>query len=402
MNKLDYDRYIWESVNRFNTPQFLCFESILNKTLLKLNSINSYIPIKHWYSFKTQPVKEYLLSVKKMGMSVEVVSEYEYLAALNCGFSPEDILINGAGKWKWIKKYNIKNLNYIFDSIYDIKNISKIAKKQNWNIGIRLTIKSSRDPDEQIYSGQFGLTKKELPCAIKILRNNFLIPNIIHFHCRTMIPNSSYYYEAINETAEFCKDLKLYPKIIDIGGGLPVSTTKYRSEKSDNIDINDFTYKISKFVKEKIPSVEKLWMENGRYLTASSSILILRILDIKDRNNTRYLICDGGRINHAMVSDWECHQLETYSKKSNKNKNTCFTTICGPTCMAYDFLQRQQLPLDLEIGDLVIWHDAGAYHIPWETRFSGGLAQVIWCDNKNNLKLIRYRESFKKWWGQWI
>lgn len=402
MNKLDHNKIIWDSVNKFETPQFLCFESILNKTVLKLKNMKSYIPIKHWYSFKTQPVQEYLLSVKKMDMSVEVVSEFEFLAALDCNFSPENILINGVGKWKWVKKINIKNLNYIFDSINDIKNISKLAKKLNWNIGIRLAVRSSRDPDEQIYSGQFGITKKEIPNAIKLLKSNSLTLDIIHFHCRTMVPDSTYYHEAINEIADICKDLNLNPKIIDIGGGLPVATTKYRSEFIENIDINDLSYNISKIIKEKIPSVERLWMENGRYLTASSSILILSILDIKDRNNTRYIICDGGRINHAIVSDWEYHQLITYSKKSSEEKKTCFSTICGPTCMAYDFLQRQQLPLDLEIGDLVVWYDAGAYHIPWETRFSGGLAPVIWCDNKNNLKLVRNRESFTNWWSQWI
>jgi hypothetical protein len=53
------------------------------------------------------------------------------------------------------------------------------------------------------------------------------------------------------------------------------------------------------------------------------------------------------------------------------------------------------------MGDYIIWMNAGAYHIPWETRFSHGLANVIWCDNKGNMSLKRKMESFAKWWSNW-
>jgi hypothetical protein len=44
--------------------------------------------------------------------------------------------------------------------------------------------------------------------------------------------------------------------------------------------------------------------------------------------------------------------------------------------------------------------DAGAYHLPWETRFSHGLATVLWHDGKS-VKTVRPREKFADWWGQW-
>jgi hypothetical protein len=59
------------------------------------------------------------------------------------------------------------------------------------------------------------------------------------------------------------------------------------------------------------------------------------------------------------------------------------------------------LPNDIKIGDRLVWLNAGAYHIPWETRFSYGLAAVIWCDEAGQLSLAREAEDFQSWWGQW-
>jgi hypothetical protein len=46
--------------------------------------------------------------------------------------------------------------------------------------------------------------------------------------------------------------------------------------------------------------------------------------------------------------------------------------------MAFDQLVRRQLPRSIRIGDRLIWFEAGAYHLPWETRFSHGLAEIWW------------------------
>jgi len=68
--------------------------------------------------------------------------------------------------------------------------------------------------------------------------------------------------------------------------------------------------------------------------------------------------------------------------------------------MAFDRLCRSDLPTDIRIGDLVIWYNAGAYHIPWETRFSHGLAAVVWID-RGDMGLARRRETFEEWWNLW-
>ena len=112
----------------------------------------------------------------------------------------------------------------------------------------------------------------------------------------------------------------------------------------------------------------------------------------------RQLICDGGKTTNALVATWEDHALIPLAPHEGE---TCLTTVNGPTCMAFDQLARRELPRGLSVGDYLIWMEAGAYHLPWETRFSHGLAAVHWHDGRR-VSLVRAREEFPQWWGQWV
>lgn len=147
-----------------------------------------------------------------------------------------------------------------------------------------------------------------------------------------------------------------------------------------------------------MPSITEVWLENGRYLSGTTAVLVVSITDRKRRDDAIYLICDGGRTNHALVSDWEEHSVEVIPQRGGAAE---LTTICGPTCMAFDHLGRFQLPA-ADVGDLIIWKDAGAYHIPWETRFSHGTCPVVWCDENWQPWVCRRRESLRSWWDQWL
>jgi hypothetical protein len=44
------------------------------------------------------------------------------------------------------------------------------------------------------------------------------------------------------------------------------------------------------------------------------------------------------------------------------------------------------------VGDVIVWLDAGAYHLPWETRFSHGLCPIVWFDADERMSVARERE----------
>lgn len=186
------------------------------------------------------------------------------------------------------------------------------------------------------------------------------------------------------------------PKYIDIGGGLPSLGERpiLNADQNNDFSVNDFKSILNSV--KALFSVKEVWMENGRYMTAKSGVLVVKVLDIKDKTDSRYLICDSGRTNNSFVSDWEDHDF-FFSPKRGGAKT--LTTVCGSTCMAYDHFFRKKLPKSIKIGDFFVWMNAGAYHKPWETRFSNGLIKVLWYNENSKIKVIREKESFNHWWN---
>jgi diaminopimelate decarboxylase len=353
---------------------------------------------QHWLSCKTQPVAPLLRWWREQGRSIEVVSEFELRAALGEGFAPENILVNGPAKHHWLHQFPLRDLSVHFDSAAELAKLLPLARKWNWRCGIRMLTGEESDPENPQFPTQFGFTPDEAVTAIKKLQRAKVRLETVQFHLRSNVPSVAVYERAIAEVAEICRAAKFSPLHLDIGGGVPVRHILTRSRK-----IYDGEFGLRSFAKmlrqsaKLFPDLRELWLENGRFVSAGSGVLAVKILDMKERRGVRQLICDGGRTLNALMSVWEQHALVPLVERDSAE---VLTSVHGPTCMAFDQLARIPLPRSLKAGDHLIWLDAGAYHLPWETRFSHGHAAVFWHDEAG-LRLARERQSFENFWGVW-
>ncbi len=357
------------------------------------------LPIRHWLSVKTQPLPCLLKCWRESQFGgVEVVSEFELLAALTAGYCPDDIVVNGVAKHHWLAAHRYPHLRVHYDSLDEVRTLADIGRQLEWRVGLRFSPQAERDPDEPDKPTQFGLDRVELAEATRFLLERNIEIYGVHFHLRTDVQTPACFDEAIRDTADACRCAAIEPRYLDCGGGLPASACA-RAEGSAGchypFDLSELK-RIVQAIPSHLPSVREVWFENGRFMTARAGVLIIKVLDIKVRNGLRFLVCDGGRTNHAIVSDWETHELMTIPPRAGERQ---LTTVCGPTCMSYDRLGRFYLPRDVSVGDYVLWLDAGAYHLPWETRFSHGLAPVVWIDDDGVSRIVRARETFTEWWG---
>ena len=248
--------------------------------------------------------------------------------------------------------------------------------------------------------GQFGMAVSELAGTVDVLRSHGLTLEGLHFHLRSSITEADTYVAALERALSMADAVGVAPAYVDCGGGFPAPGEAIWDGKrwvSDQLSLVDLVAKMGPIL-SRYPSIAELWFENGRFLTSRSGVLVLTVVDIKERPECRYVLCDGGRTNHALPSDWQDHRIETLPRRTAPD---VLTAVCGPTCTAYDRLVRRPLPADLSVGDRIIWFNAGAYHISWETRFSRGLANVIWCDEQMRLSLARPAEDFASWWAFW-
>ena len=362
------------------------------------NPSNHKISIRHWLSFKTQPVAPQLRWWREQGRGIEVVSEFELRAALAEGFAPGNILVNGPAKHHWLPQFAQPELAVNFDSPTELAKLLPLAKKFNWRCGVRILTGEEFDPENPQFPTQFGFTPDEAVVALKKLRRAKTHVTTMHFHLRTNLASAQIYQRALAEVVVICRAANFAPEFLDLGGGIPVRHVLTRGGKifDGEFGLRAFAEMLRQSVKQ-FPGLREVWLENGRFITSGSGALVVKILDVKERRGVRQLICDGGRTLNALMSLWEQHKIISVPARSGAET---LTVVHGPRCMAFDQLARLPLSRSLKAGDHLVWLDAGAYHIPWETRFSHGHAAVWWHD-ENGLRLVRERQSFKGFWGQW-
>ncbi len=380
------------------TPFYLFSVVPIQESLAELDQNFGKLPVRHWLSFKTQPLRPLVRWWQQQGRDIEVVSEFEFLAARAEGFPAERILINGPAKHHWLPKHAVRGLNVNFDSVNEARALAPLAKKLDWRCGIRFLTREEFDPEKPEFATQFGLTPDEAVTVIRLLRRAKVRLETAHFHLRTNVASAHIYERALKEVAVTCREVGFAPRHVDCGGGFPPANVRTRGGQAVNAQFKfaDMVPVYERALK-LFPGAEELWLENGRWMSARSGVLVVSVLDIKQRGDVRTLICDSGRTMNALISNWELHDIFTLPERRGPN---ALTAIHGPTCMAFDQLARLPLPRSLRVGDRIVWKEAGAYHLPWETRFSHGLAAVLWHDGES-ITEVRPRESFDDWWSLW-
>ena len=386
-----------EAVARWQTPFYLCSWHAIETAVESLEHFQIDVPIRNWLSLKSQPVAPLVRAWRDSGRGIEVVSEWELAAALSEGFAPSDILVNGVAKHTWLSRFGTVGLRVHLDSVREASGLVSQARHQNWRVGVRVHVQDEYDPDEPTFGDQFGLTTQELDQAIEILIGEGVSIESVHFHLRSNVSDAATYARGLRELGRLCERFSLSPRYVDIGGGLPASGEFPLEGQPVTVDLKEFE-NVLREVTSRIPTTEEIWLENGRFVSSASGVLVVRVNDVKERSDCRYLICDGGRTNNALVSDWERHAVFSQPPRSGKS---LLTTICGPSCMSFDRLGRLQMPEEIEVGDYLVWMNAGAYHIPWETRFSRGWAKFIWIDSFRKMHLARAEETPEQWWQVW-
>lgn len=386
------------SADSRSTPFYLFSIVPIQEALGELELHFAHLPVRHWLSFKTQPLRPLVQWWREQDRDIEVVSEFEFLATRAEGFPAERILINGPAKQHWLPKHAVRGLNVNFDSVNEARLLAPLAKKLDWRCGIRFLTREEFDPEKPEFATQFGLTPEEAVDVIRLLRRTKVRLETAHFHLRTNVASSHIYERAAKEVAATCRAAEFSPRFVDFGGGFPPSNVRTRGGQAVNAQFNlaDMAGVYERTLK-LFPDAQEIWLENGRWMSARSGVLVVSILDIKQRGDVRTLICDSGRTMNALISNWELHDIFTLPQRAGP---TALTAIHGPTCMAFDQLARVPLPRSLRVGDRLVWKEAGAYHLPWETRFSHGLASVLWHDGET-ISEVRPREPFKNWWAQW-
>ena len=373
----------------FGTPSYLVRWEPVAQQAAALEARFSPLRLRQWLSFKTHPVGPLAQAWIASGRGVEVVSEYEFVALRELECPADQLLVNGVAKHTWLGRHRVIGIQVHFDSIREIQELLPQAVRDRWRVGLRCHVPAECDTPGSSFGGQFGLADDELAEAHQRLDAAGLRVEGLHFHLGPGAREPGAYRDSVEYLVACCARHGIAPRYIDCGGGLEPGTAGQGA-------LDELVEAVAAAAMEC--PFEEVWTEHGRFMTASSTALVVRVIDAKGRDECRYLICDGGRTNQALAADHGLHPMLLVPPRPGPD---ILTTITGATCMTDDRLGRLMLPAAVTPGDLIVWMGAGAYHLPWETRFSQGSCAVVWCDETGTMSLARRRETVDEWGRLW-
>lgn len=344
---------IYELVEKYNTPFFIVDAECLRDNAKKFKTLfNSTIA----YSYKTNYVPAICSIFHKEGLWAEVVSGFEYQIAKEV--HAPDIVFNGPYKTREELQRAIEDNALInADSIEEIKLLNAMGADR---IGARVSL-----------GKRFGIKETDL---------NKIDDNIIalHTHIGTNIMDVNEYRITINKLINISEKFErkgIDIKYIDIGGGFATNPTLMPYRKPPSLE--EYAEVINN------ENDKTIILEPGRALVNPGIKLITRVVSIKKP----WVFVDAGT-NLLPSAPYLYHKINAL-KQTDKMEEY---DIAGPMCYDADVLGiGRELP-ELEIGDILIIEDAGAYSISMSTQFMMPRSPVVLIDN-GKINLIRRRET---------
>ncbi|MBN1365945.1 MAG: diaminopimelate decarboxylase [Syntrophaceae bacterium] len=245
---------------------------------------------------------------------------------------------------------------------------------------------------------KYGFTREQLFEGYKICKET----GVKRFGIHTMVGSNEldpYYFVETAEIlfqliVEISRKLKIKFEFVNIGGGVGIP---YRPEQK-RIDLKV----MSRGIREKYEKIIianglaplKLFAECGRYITGPYGYLVSRVLHIKDTYK-RFAGLDSCMANLMRPALYGAYHHITVIGKEHKPHKFVYD-VTGSLCENNDkFAIDRKLP-ELEQGDIIVIHDAGAHGFAMGFNYNGKLrsAELLLRENGEVVQ-IRRAETVK-------
>lgn len=314
----------------------------------------------------------------------EVCSPGEYEICKKQNINKDKILVTGVYKTPEVIQNIIQNENetnyFTIESMEQFNEINNMKKNRKIKIMLRLTS-----------GNQFGINENEVESIIsnRDEYNNIEIEGIQYFSGtqKTSLKILQREIDYIDNFLEILQEKYNYmANELEFGPGFPVYYFQ-NTEFDEDEYLTEFSNMISnmKFKGKKI-------LELGRSIAASCGNYITTVVDRKINKGQNYAILDGG-IHHltyyGQSMAMKLPKCEIYPERTNKENEKW--NLCGSLCTINDILVKQFPVGNIQIGDVFIFENTGAYCMTEGISLflSRELPAVIKIDENKNIKLIR-------------
>lgn len=412
---------------RYGTPLYFVDEGTLHNKLLELHHAyrNFNGDVRIAYSVKANFNPSILKTFMKDGITFDLTSlgELYFIKRLN-GIS-ENIIYTSVteelDEYIQVLKNGVRRI--VVSSYYGFVNLSKAAAavnvrpkimvRINPEVGVKAEVRASYK------NGKFGVPfNGEKPdSAYFIIKSIFENPSLdfegFHFHLGSQITDFICYSNALERLNSLINKLKkeinnFSIATLDIGGGTPV----FYSDPIPSLDES-----VSMYI-EKLNSMVSnhgnftLMIESGRFLVAESSVMVSKIVNIKEYNDHKIIILDTGYhllLDAALLKQEypqeviPCENDDIYDVKV-KSKEDCLPAkknihLAGRLCDTFDVFPISRVS-DLSyvnIGNYILFYNIGAYSLVFNMPFHCQTKPPVLMKTIDNcFKLIRKGTTYEE------
>lgn len=381
------------------TPAYVYSAETMRERVRRLDEALAGVPHHVHFAAKANSSGGVLRTLRDAGVGVDVVSGGELFKAIRAGFRPEtDIIFGGVGKTlREIAEaigVGVKLLNVESEAELHLASEMAVELKQDVAIGIRV------NPDveveaahEYIATGdkehKFGVP---LDDAVRVARVAMSLPRLslqgLHMHVGSQLYSYAAYREGAEKLVRLAKTLRAAGapiRYLDLGGGLPVPYAPNEGEP----DLAAYGAVMREAV-QSLGDVELL-VEHGRYLVAASAVLVTEVLYRKHNGGVDFVVCDAGMTELIRPSHYDAyHHVEPVGTVHGQ----VTADVVGPVCESGDFLAVARTLPDVQPGELLAIHTAGAYGSAMASRYNArGFAAEVLVDG-NRWAVVTQREEY--------
>ncbi len=349
--------------NEIKTPCYVLDKDIVKDHMDRICYIRDDLAkdsVRLCYAMKANPL---LIDLLPVGIEhIEVCSPGEFEICKAYGIPGNSIILSGVNK-----SYDdiVSGIKYGVDiitveSLKQFQMIKDYSKEHEVKVNLLPRLSSG---------AQFGIETAELEEMIKESKDNELIDLIgIHYFTGTQKKKTDSYISEITRVTALIDELidkyDFSPVLFEYGAGL--SAPYFVNEDHENI------YSVFSELLGYIDSLKlnyKVGVELGRFFAFNSMTYYTTIDDIKHNGDRNICLVDGGihHINYygqnmAMRTPVTEH-IEMVHNEKKPDGSAEDWEICGSLCTFADILART-LPLTKPvIGDILAFHNVGAYSI---------------------------------------
>jgi diaminopimelate decarboxylase len=346
------------------TPCYVYSAGAVRAAYRRLDTAFGDRPHAIHYALKANSTLAIVRLLRTLGSRVDANSMGEVDVALRCGFSPRDVVFTGVGKSaaELARAVTLGFHAINVESPGELDRLDQLAAAQGARARVALRVNPDIDARSHPHIST-GLrdNKFGVPIALArtliadMARRRGLVPVGVHVHIGSQITSLDPLTRAAEAATALARELAgdgVALEQLDFGGGLGISY--------DGAPVPDPADYVRALVTAAAGSPLAIAIEPGRSIVGPAGVLLASVVDVKHvPGGRRFVVLDAGMTELMRPALYGAfHRIEPVVPRDGAAEPS---DVVGPICESTDRFARD-LPLaPVEVGDLVVIRDVGAY-----------------------------------------